>query len=143
MTIKPKQGICPECPESRGEQALIKDLCGIHYWQGVRVKAQAKKVLKPKKIYTINKMSDKGKSDIKKYIKLRKPYLVEHAACEIRVLCAGAKSVEIHHSAGRGPNLNRVETWFATCRACHDFCHEHVEQAKALGFIKSRLEINT
>ena len=92
-----------------------------------------------KKVYKINKMSDKGKKEIQLYTKLRKPFLEQHPVCEAKVKCLGAEAKEVHHKRGRGPYLNDVSTWLPVCRACHNWVEEHPEAAAELGLRQSRI----
>jgi len=38
-TIRQKVGYCELCPQTKGKQALTKKLCGMHYWQQVKMKS--------------------------------------------------------------------------------------------------------
>lgn len=71
--------------------------------------------------------SKKRAAALKLYYELRREYLRLHPACEI---CTVKNSQDIHHKAGRGPNLNKTETWMALCRLCHDEIHHNPSWAR-------------
>lgn len=80
----------------------------------------------------IKPASKKRAAALKIYYSLRKEYLRLHPACEI---CNVKSSQDIHHKAGRGPNLNNTDTWMALCRLCHDDCHSNPSWAREQGYI--------
>ena len=84
----------------------------------------------------VNKVSKKKKQLDPLYTKLRKIYLEKHPMCQIAGPGCGSNSIEIHHSAYRGENYLGVETWFATCRTCHQWVHANPTIARELGFLK-------
>lgn len=84
----------------------------------------------------INKVSKKKKQLDPLYAKLRKIHLEKHPMCQIAGPGCTNNSIEIHHSAYRGENYLGVETWFATCRACHQWVHANPTVARELGFLK-------
>lgn len=43
-TIKQKTGICPDCPEGKGEQPVIAGRCQYHYWKHRNGKNEPNKV---------------------------------------------------------------------------------------------------
>lgn len=71
------------------------------------------------------------------YSKLRKVRLEKYPMCQINTPGCTSKSTEIHHAAYRtGENFLGVDTWFATCRACHQWVHANPKEARELGFLK-------
>lgn len=79
----------------------------------------------------MNKVSSKHKKNLKEYSKVRKEYLMLHPFCEI----CGLPASDIHHKAKRGKNLSNAETFLATCRLCHNKCHDNPAWAKENGYI--------
>lgn len=88
---------------------------------------------KPKK--PVKKRSAKRQRAAKEYTKLRKAYLTR-LACEAKLPVCTGRMVEIHHSQGRGINLNNVNSWVGVCRPCHDWIHAHPSDARKLGLLK-------
>lgn len=76
--------------------------------------------------------SKKRAAALKEYYVLRLSYLRLHPACEI---CHVAPSTDIHHKAGRGPNLNKTETWLAACRPCHERVHHNPSWAREKNYL--------
>jgi len=70
---------------------------------------------------------------------LRKDFLSAHRFCEANLpgVCRHY-SCDVHHKAGRGPNLCRTETWLGLCRPCHQWIHSHPKEAETLGLIERR-----
>lgn len=73
------------------------------------------------------------------YTVLRREFLAEHPACER----CGQRATDVHHRAGRGPNLLRVDLFAALCRPCHDLCGREPAWAVANGYSLSRLAERT
>jgi hypothetical protein len=85
----------------------------------------------------IKKTSDKKKKLDAVYSKLRKIQLEKYSVCQINTADCTKQSTEIHHAAYRtGDNFLGVDTWFATCRACHQWVHANPKEARELGFLK-------
>lgn len=87
-------------------------------------------------------MSNKQAARLRRYKKMRDAFLIAIWRCQIQSPKCTTWSNEVHHSKGRiGDNLLDASTWFATCRACHEWI-EHtgdgVKWAKENGFIKTR-----
>lgn len=80
--------------------------------------------------------SSKRKADASIYRVLRQTFLAEHPYCQIQALGCLLASRDVHHTAGRGKNLNAVETWMAVCRSCHDWVHSTPSVARAKGWLK-------
>lgn len=85
----------------------------------------------------IKKVSDKKKKMDGLYSKLRKVQLEKYPVCQINTATCTTHSTEIHHAAYRtGDNFLGVDTWFATCRACHQWVHANPKEARELGYLK-------
>ena len=78
-------------------------------------------------------VSTKQAGKLRVYAKLRTEFLTEHPFCGTG---CGNRSVDIHHTEGRGANLNRTETWLAVCRNCHRWIHAYPNTARRQGFLK-------
>lgn len=83
----------------------------------------------------IPRISKTQKSREAKYKELQTIYLQNNPICEC---CATAKSVEIHHKAGRDGN-NLFQHFLAVCRTCHDKIEMNPIWAKENGYSISRL----
>lgn len=81
----------------------------------------------------LRRVSKKHAAALKTYSKLRKEYLREHPGCEV---CTKNAATDIHHKEGRGPNLNRADTWLAVCRPCHHEIHTRPSKARERGLLK-------
>jgi AMMECR1 domain-containing protein len=93
----------------------------------------------PKKAAPI---STKMKVTMDEYSKKRTAFLALHRTCEAKLVgCTGA-STEVHHKAGRGKNHNRMSTWLAVCRSCHEWITENSKEAIELGLsdLRSKTE---
>jgi hypothetical protein len=92
---------------------------------------------KPKSISPVSK---KRQVEMDEYSKKRLAFLALHHNCQAKLVGCTGKSTDIHHSKGRlGDNYLNISTWFALCRACHSYLETNPEEAKELGFSKSRL----
>ncbi len=91
-------------------------------------------VVLPKKIKV---KSDKQKDLDKAYSLMRKEYLNKNPLCNVKVSkdCA-LNACDIHHIEGRGIKTLTQLTWISTCRQCHNWIHEHPEEARILEFLK-------
>lgn len=87
-------------------------------------------------------VSDKQAKLLSAYSSLRKLFFLkpEHQFCKARLLSCSTHATEIHHMKGRGPWLMALETWLPVCRTCHVYIENHPEEARVLGFSKSRVE---
>lgn len=98
---------------------------------------------KPLKKALINRVSQKRAGEEIIYLKKRKVFLEKHKTCEVKELCKGARSVDVHHTAGRaGKNYLDESTWKAACRKCHIHVTINSKQAIENGHSKSRLFTN-
>lgn len=69
----------------------------------------------------------------KRYLKIRREYLVEHPLCEV---CRREPSNQIHHKGGRnGPKLLITELWLAICSKCHTKIHNEGAWARTQGLL--------
>ncbi len=92
---------------------------------------------KPKSISPVSK---KRQGEMDKYGKLREAFLVAKPRCEAKLVGCTGVATDVHHKAGRvGDNYLKIGTWLAVCRSCHSYIETHPEEAKELGFSKSRL----
>jgi len=96
-------------------------------------KAKARKPLR--------KVSSARRIAQKVYSEKRRLFLIEHPDCQAHALIWPGEAVplatDVHHCAGRtGKNYLDVSTWLALCRSCHEWTHQHPNQARALGLLK-------
>lgn len=94
-----------------------------------------------KKPTSINKVSNKRKSSMALYKKVRAEYLTAFPMCEVR----GCRrfSSEIHHKKGKiGDLLCDTEHFLATCRMCHQKIELNPVWAKENGYSENRLEVD-
>ena len=81
----------------------------------------------------IRRVSIKKAQELKEYYAMRARFLANVDLCEV---CHTDRPVEIHHRRGRvGPLLTDLRHLLATCNRCHQWLHENVEEARALGYI--------
>ena len=90
-------------------------------------------------------VSDKQAVLLRAYHGLRKLFFSkpEHQFCKARLLECTVNATDIHHTKGRGPWLMAMETWLPVCRTCHTYIENNPEEARVLGFSKSRVETTT
>ena len=63
-----------------------------------------------------------------------KRFKKEHPVCEI---CERRRTVDVHHCRGRhSPDLLDELTWLAVCRPCHNWIHNHANEARAKGWLR-------
>lgn len=89
---------------------------------------------KPRQRTPLRRVSKKREIENRRYRTLRRIFLIAHRVCETGA-CSRAAD-DVHHKAGRGKNLNRVDTWLAVCRTCHDWIHAHPNEARTRGLLK-------
>lgn len=127
-----------ECNGCHQEKYIYKNVTvdGIRYKLCKDCAYREDLKVRPTKVQ-LKKVSDKKKKLDALYAKLRKIELEKHPTCQIHTDYCTTKSTEIHHAAYRtGDNFLGVDTWFATCRACHQWVHANPKQARELGFLK-------
>jgi hypothetical protein len=78
-------------------------------------------------------MSKARRAALKIYLKAKRRYLKEHPVCE---RCKTGLMVTLHHKRGRAGTLYHDARFFATlCVRCHNFVHEHPQQARLEGWL--------
>ena len=87
----------------------------------------------------ISVRSVKMQKTIDEYTKKRTAFLALYPICQARLVNCTQVATDVHHKAGRGENHNVISTWLAVCRSCHSWIELNPEEAKELGFSKSRL----
>lgn len=81
----------------------------------------------------LRRVSKKHAKELAEYLVRAKAYKKAHPIC---LVCGSAPTQDVHHMAGRGPNLNKEETWLPTCRICHDDIHSNPSWARKWGYLK-------
>lgn len=84
--------------------------------------------------------SQKRSKEERLYQAKRIIFLQENECCMIHLpgICTN-KTTDIHHSySGKDRQQYFLDesTWYATCRACHDWIHQHSKEARKLGYLK-------
>lgn len=126
----PKTCISPDCTYP----VFGKGYCRGHQWKRSDKKS---KVNKPVRIKPMSKNLSKERE---KYRKLRLEFLEKPD----NMFCAvypHLRADQIHHTRGRGKNLNKVETWLAVSDPGHKWIEENPKLARERGFTKSRLHM--
>ena len=127
--IKPKKGICIDCPENGIEKPLTAKRCFHHYWihrAEVNAKKNAWKEPKRKEMKSfldsakqkkpIPKQSAKRKIENKEYTIKRLQFLAQPENQRCFIDGCNAKADTIEHRAGRtGSNYLDISTWAACC----------------------------
>lgn len=136
--ITPKKKLCDGCGDLKyiWKNSGGKRLCRQCSNTGVAklsIKPTAKK--KP-----IPPRSPKRSKEERLYLGKRVMFLQNHEMCMIHIagICT-YRSTEVHHSYSgkdRAQFYLDPETWYATCRGCHDWCHANSKEARELGFLK-------
>jgi len=128
-----KNKLCLSCfKKLNPEKFLIKKSVSKHKSPP---KTTIKKTPLKKSQKAISKFSQKQIGRQKQYQKLRLELLEKFPICTI---CNKNPATEIHHARGRG--LFLLEHLIPTCRPCHLWCHQNVEEATKLGYIISRIK---
>jgi hypothetical protein len=93
------------------------------------------------KSYKIKPKSEKRKKLDSDYSKKRKIFLENKPLCEAHILGICTQiSTDVHHMKGRTGDLYlNEEFWLSVCRSCHQYIETHPNEAKEMGFSKSRL----
>ncbi len=98
-------------------------------------------IIKPTaKAKPIPPRSQKRSKEERLYQAKRIIFLQEHPLCEAHLpgICT-KHATDVHHSYSgkdRQQHFLNESTWFATCRACHDWIHNHSKEARELGYLK-------
>lgn len=94
---------------------------------------------KPTKRSVVPQVSSKRKKKDAEYLRLRERFLTENPICQISVAGCMNGATDVHHTYA-GSNRDAFylvqSTWKATCRVCHNWVHEHPEEARILGYLK-------
>ena len=92
-----------------------------------------------KKSTIIPLVSQKRKKKDAEYSKLRERYLTENPLCMINVNGCTNGATDVHHTYA-GSNRDAFylvqSTWKAVCRNCHNYIHEHPEEARIMNWLK-------
>ena len=84
-------------------------------------------------------VSSKRKKKDAEYLKLRERYLTDNQLCVIKVAGCTNGATDIHHTFA-GSNRDAFyliqSTWKAVCRNCHDWVHNHPEEARIMNWLK-------
>lgn len=83
----------------------------------------------------MRKVSKRQAKINREYTELRRQFLMERPMCEWPEGCS-RPSQDVHHTQGRGPHMLDVDSWKATCREHHDYCHfVNPRHAREIGWI--------
>jgi hypothetical protein len=87
----------------------------------------------------IPRVSAKRAKKDAEYNKLRERYLTDNPLCMVKVNGCGHGATDVHHTyagANRDAFYLIQSTWKAVCRNCHDWVHNHPEEARTMGWLK-------
>lgn len=93
---------------------------------------------RPRKTYRMPKVSVKQKEALKTYAVKRKEHLKKHPYCQLKLQGCTNRATQVHHSAKRGINLNKEETFMSACECCHDQVERRLsaKERREGGFLK-------
>jgi cytochrome c553 len=87
----------------------------------------------------IPRVSAKRAKKDAEYTKLRQRYLTENPLCMVNVNGCMHNATDIHHTFA-GSNRDAFylvqSTWLGVCRSCHDWIHNHPEEARIMNWLK-------
>jgi cytochrome c553 len=87
----------------------------------------------------IPRVSAKRAKKDAEYSKLRQRYLTENPLCMVNVNGCMHNATDIHHTFA-GSNRDAFylvqSTWLGVCRSCHDWIHNHPEEARIMNWLK-------
>jgi cytochrome c553 len=87
----------------------------------------------------IPRVSAKRAKKDAEYTKLRQRYLTENPLCVVNVNGCMHNATDIHHTFA-GSNRDAFylvqSTWLGVCRSCHDWIHNHPEEARIMNWLK-------
>lgn len=90
----------------------------------------------------MRKLSKKRERQYRDYSKVRKEFLLENPYCAARIPGCMIEATEVHHKKGKIEGLLvDTDNFLAVCRSCHNYIEGHPNEAKEMGFSKSRLAI--
>lgn len=99
-----------------------------------------KGVPKQKKVYTIQKKSDKKKAVDKELSAFYKVLIAERPTCEIKSPECAGKAETGHHVRGRGKDhVLDTENIMSVCLRCNSYVESNDAWAREKGFLKSKL----
>jgi hypothetical protein len=87
----------------------------------------------------IPRVSPKRAKKEQEYLKLRARYLTENPLCKVQVKDCMLNATDVHHTrAGADRDVYYLiqSTWIPICRKCHNWVHEHPEEARTMGWLK-------
>lgn len=94
---------------------------------------------KPAKIAPV---SEKRKSQMAQYSKLRKGFLSENKVCQASLEGCSKKATDVHHMQGRENERLLDDTkWLAVCRVCHRKITDNAAMAIELGLSYSKHQL--
>ena len=101
-------------------------------------KSSTNKPKKPNKS-VIPRVSAKRKKKDAEYLKLRERYLTDNSLCKVKVQGCSSNATDVHHTYA-GSNRDAFylvqSTWIPVCRNCHNWIHEHPEEARIMKYLK-------
>ncbi len=87
----------------------------------------------------LRKVSAARAKENAEYSRRRRDFLIENFSCQVRTAHCTHHATQVHHRDGReGSLLTDVSLFTATCPNCHNWIHQHPNQARELGFIAPR-----
>ncbi len=84
---------------------------------------------------SLRRVSRKRRGEMDEYHTKRKVFLEAYPVCGV---CRHAQATQVHHKKGRGKFYLRVDSWLATCGACHEAIHKYPKWARNEGLIQDR-----
>jgi hypothetical protein len=105
-----------------------KGFCKYHQYKRADKKLKTSK--KPKRLKLISK---KMEVKLAEYRLKRDSYMLKNPFCEFTG--CNKLSNDLHHKAGRGPNLSNTETFMAVCRRHHNWIHDNPKEARNLKYL--------
>ena len=101
-------------------------------------KSSTNKPQKPN-VSVIPRVSAKRKKKDAEYLKLRERYLTDNSLCKVKVQGCSSNATDVHHTHA-GSNRDAFylvqSTWIPVCRNCHNWIHEHPEEARIMNYLK-------
>jgi hypothetical protein len=93
---------------------------------------------KPTSVLIPRVSAKRAKKDAE-YLKLRERYLTENPLCMVKVSGCMHNATDVHHTFA-GSNREAFylvqSTWLGVCRSCHDWIHNHPEEARIMNWLK-------
>lgn len=134
--FKPNKSICIKCNQ---EKIIVvkKGFCDKCNYEHKKEK-KGLPVQRPQ----LNHRSDKRAKEERLYSIISKQYLKDHPKCEanIKGVCSGNPSNQVHHRAGRiGELLLDTKYFLAVEFNCHRYIEDNIAWAKEQGFSVTRL----